>query len=77
MSKGTPGCWELPYLWSYFHLPAGPRERSEGMNDKLFQVSPGKQAGGGGGLLGQLPQHHPGNLILEPSAKMPRALPTC
>lgn len=48
MSKGTPGCWELPYLWSYFHLPAGPRERSEGMNDKLFQVSPGKQAGGGG-----------------------------
>ena len=41
------------YLWPCFHLPAGPRERSEGMNDKLFQVSPGKQVGTG--LLGQLP----------------------
>lgn len=44
------------------------------MNDKLFQVSPGKQAWRG--LLGWLPQHHPGNPIPEPPAKMmPRALP--
>lgn len=40
------------------------------------QVSSGKQSGRGE-LLGQLPQqHHPGNLIPEPPAKMPSALPT-
>lgn len=31
-----------------FHLPAGPGERSEGADDKLFQVSPGQQVGGEG-----------------------------
>lgn len=30
-----------------FHLPAGPWERSEGRDDKLFQVSSGKQGGEG------------------------------
>lgn len=37
---GTPRSLALS-----FHLPAGPKERSEGIGDKLFQVSPGKQGG--------------------------------
>lgn len=41
--RGHPATGQLPDLWSFFHVPAGPWERSEGRDDKLSQVSSGRQ----------------------------------
>lgn len=52
-----------------FYLPEG--------SGKVGPAFPGEPSDAGGELLGQLPQqHHPGNLIPEPPATMPSALPT-